>query len=411
MDVSPRFFKSIIFAATALTLLGCNGSDRPGEQVLSRASEQCQPDAIPQRYIVRWQDGSTSIAEGFEEDELIDEVIEPNLEDIEAVEPDYRVRLQPMEVGPQVSEFNFSAQWGQANANLESAWNQGIYGDGITVAVIDSGVDPEHGLLRNRMWVNPGEIPGNGIDDDGNGYVDDVNGFNFAQNSADQVLDGVGHGTHVAGIVAAEHSENFSQGAAPQAKIMALDFIDSDFGGALSDAILAIEYAANNGAKIINASWGGSTCSENFRQSVYALSQRDILFIAASGNEGLNVDITPTYPASFVTNAQITVGAIARSSVMAEFSNYGDQTVDLFAPGVDIYSTLPSQREGLLSGTSMATPFVAGAAALLWSARPTATAAQVKAALLTGVSTEARGYRNSSNGRLDVSKALTAFGL
>ncbi|MAE72641.1 MAG: hypothetical protein CL675_01000, partial [Bdellovibrionaceae bacterium] len=117
MDVSPRFFKSIIFAATALTLLGCNGSDRPGEQVLSRASEQCQPDAIPQRYIVRWQDGSTSIAEGFEEDELIDEVIEPNLEDIEAVEPDYRVRLQPMEVGPQVSEFNFSAQWGQANAN------------------------------------------------------------------------------------------------------------------------------------------------------------------------------------------------------------------------------------------------------------------------------------------------------
>lgn len=306
------------------------------------------------------------------------------------------------------SGFTGDLNWGMKTINAEPLWNKNILGNNVVVAIIDSGVDPRHPQLAQQLYSNPKEIL-NGIDDDGNGLIDDIHGYDFIAKSGN-LTDNSGHGTHIAGIIAADHSKGQVTGVAPQAKLLVYDFFGTGEDGTVFDAIRAIRVAAQAGAKIINASWGGPGCSSALKLEMDALVAKDVLFVTAAGNDGQNIDQVPSYPAAFSVVTQITVGAMTFDEFTAGFSNYGSK-VDLVAPGVNIISTFPvaiidgvqvSQYENM-AGTSMATPFVVGSAALLWSAFPQAKALDIKRALLE--STRSGFYPVKTRGALDVAAA------
>ncbi|MGB3615974.1 MAG: S8 family peptidase [Elainellaceae cyanobacterium] len=280
-------------------------------------------------------------------------------------------------------------------------------GQDVVVAVIDTGVDYSHPDLVSNLWTNLGEIPGNDLDDDGNGYVDDYYGYDFVNSDGDPTDDN-GHGTHIAGIIAADDDNAFGTvGVAPDAKIMVLKVLDEDSEGTTFNAIQAVEYAILMGTDVINASWGGGDYSQDLSDAIAAAANVGILFVAAAGNAGTNNDIEPQYPASYDLDNVISVGASAASDPLASFSNYGPTSVDLVAPGDQIYSTLPDGSYGTLSGTSMAAPHVTGTVALLRAAYPTLSPNALKAAILK--STDPLPELTdvvASGGRLNASQAL-----
>lgn len=286
-------------------------------------------------------------------------------DEIELVQPNYL--YYPIEIP---SDKYFDNLWGLNNdvhpgvdIDAPEAWDITQGSEDIIVAVIDTGVYIYHPELKDRMWKNNGEIgtDSNGrnksynhIDDDGNGYVDDVNGWNFYRDSKyvynDEYDDE--HGTHVAGTIAASANSDGVIGVAPNVKIMPLKFLGPN-GGTTADAIKAINYAKNMGAKIVNASWGGPPEGNgNDILLKEAIEQSGMLFVAAAGNGdehgiGYDIDTTPDYPASYDSNNILTVAAVDSSGNLADFSNYGAVSVDIGAPGVDIYSTVPAAGEGI----------------------------------------------------------------
>ncbi len=301
--------------------------------------------------------------------------------------------------------------WTQApDADIDApeGWHR-TRGEGVVVAVVDSGVDITHPDLVNNIWRNSGEQCGNGIDDDGNGYVDDCNGWNFAAGSA-AVTDNVGHGTHVAGIIAAEADNRIGiAGVAYEADIMPLKIGDTP---SLSAAIEAIAYAIDNGARVINASWGVNdpNAAAYLDVAITAAEQAGVLVVTAAGNEPVNIDTAPWYPAASSLDNVITVAASTPTDQPASWSGYGATNVDIFAPGEFIVSTLPGGY-GVYSGTSMAAPMVAGAAALLWAATPEATYQEVKGALLDrsdGPNDGVTSFRDlaTSEGRLNIDRSI-----
>ncbi len=271
----------------------------------------------------------------------------------------------------------------------------------VVVAVVDSGIDYNHQSLNKSMWKNPQEIPSNGKDDDGNGFIDDVYGWDFA-NADNDPSDEVGHGTHCAGIIAAQGT---IQGIAPQVKIMALKFITDDGTGTLSAAISSIDYAINNGAKVISNSWGSGLYSNSLKYIIKKAHEKGILFVAAAGNSAMNNDTDPMYPASYEVRNVVSVAAINRYGSLASFSNYGRKSVHLAAPGEDILSTYPGQGYEYLDGTSMATPFVSGIAALLYSMNPQAKVETVKNTLMASVK-KVEGLRTLSGGTVSAAAAV-----
>ena len=407
MEVVPRV---ILLLAAILALAGCNQSVKT--QALDMVQEPfgaCAETAVANRYIVRWKNGTTSVATDMDRNEVAEKIIEPNIDAIDFAEPDQKIRqAPPSDNGQMKAQATEDENWGQARTEVSTAWAQGIEGEGVIVAVIDSGADTLHAQLKGQLAVNEGEIPGNGKDDDGNGLIDDVNGYDFDARTG-KVRDGTGHGTHVAGIILADHQAGKIKGMAPKAKLIPLDFMNDYGEGNISDAIEALEYAVKRGAKVVNASWGGAPCSLGLKKAIQDLEGKGVLFIAASGNgdrlgRGINLDVSPSYPAAFGLPAQITVGASTSSDFMAGFSNYSPHLVNILAPGVGILSTYPGNQTAEMDGTSMATPFVAGAAALLWSYKPNATAEQIKQALLAGV--DKGRYTVSTEGRMNVRKAV-----
>lgn len=268
-------------------------------------------------------------------------------------------------------------------ANAIKAWEymkaQGVPGGDptVTVAVIDTGVDYNHEDLRANMWANPNEIPGNGIDDDGDGYVDDVYGANVLDGAtgtdAGDPMDDHGHGTHVAGIIAASNNHKGSMGIAYNCKVMAIK-ADNGSGYFTNSAIAkAVAYAYEHGADVINMSFGGSGVSYVVQEALETAYERCVL-VAAAGNDGApNEGLHPNYPGAF----PFVVGVMSESALRVEsaFTNYDvieDNTVEyeVYAPGEDVYSSIPNNRYGKWSGTSMAAPVVSGAAALLRSLHP-----------------------------------------
>ncbi len=273
-----------------------------------------------------------------------------------------------------------SLSWGLNEIRAPKAWTFSQGREDIIVAVIDTGCDVHHPALRKNIWINSGESgldedgspkSSNGIDDDKNGFIDDFQGWNFVANSPD-VTDEHGHGTHIAGLIGG------SNGVAPRVSLMVLKYFDEKTSGEqnLSNTIRAIKYAVKNGAKIINYSGGGIIRSEEEENIIRWAARQGVLFVAAAGNEGLNSDFFHFYPANYDLPNILSVGASDRNGALIKISNFGKSTVDIVAPGKNIYSTLPNGQYGYMTGTSQSTAFITGLAALVMSRfddrRPTA---------------------------------------
>lgn len=319
--------------------------------------------------------------------------------DVEYAEPNYILRLAPtdssqpgamsIEEARSVAAHSTVGAMAQTSApiQLANAWLAESSGKTPPiVAIIDTGVDINHPIFRESgaIWKNPGEIPGNGIDDDGNGYIDDVYGWNFAANN-NSPLDDDKHGTHVAGIVLGSTQDILAYPMEPaRIRIMPLKFLDSSGMGTTSDAVKAIYYAVNNGARVLNNSWGGGGYSNSLVDAIAFAYGRRVVVVAAAGNSGMNNDVTPTYPASYTVPGILSVAATTDTDRLATYSNYGASTVHLGAPGTDIYSSVPNSLFRRSSGTSMATPFVSGIAAMVLRENPELSAYQVKQLVLSG---------------------------
>ena len=283
------------------------------------------------------------------------------------------------------------------------------------VAVIDTGMDYTHSDLAANIWVNSGETPGNDKDDDGNGYRDDVHGYDFAKNrplSDGAINNYYAHGTHCAGIIgAATNNGNGIAGIASatgKVSIMDLKVLDGPNGlGDSYDVVRAIRYAERNGADICNLSMGSYVDDETLYRTIAA---SDMLFVCAAGNDGLNLDNKPIYPGCYDLSNVICVGNAQSNGRLNSRSNYSSKSVDIAAPGTVIHSTIPNNKYDDMSGTSMAAPFVTGAAAVLHSYYKDISAAGIRHLLLSGAQ-----RKSSLNGRvvsgrfLDLYKSLTDY--
>ncbi len=252
---------------------------------------------------------------------------------------------------------------------LQKAWNISQGNKKIVVAIIDTGVDYFHPDLKNNIWQNPGEIPNNGKDDDGNGFSDDTLGWNFVANDP-YPTDDHGHGTHVAGIIGAVRGNGVGiSGVCPNVSLMILKYYSPNASGKenLENTIKSFRYAVQNGAHIINYSGGGAEFSKEEREAILEAKQKGIIVVAAAGNERQNADKHAYYPASYDLDNIISVAALTPAKKLVDSSNYGIKKIDIAAPGQNIFSTLPKGQYGYMTGTSQATAFVTGVAALALS--------------------------------------------
>ncbi|RKZ12475.1 hypothetical protein DRQ50_11895, partial [bacterium] len=309
---------------------------------------------------------------------------------VEIIEPNYIVTMNETPDDARFDELwgmeNTGQTGGTAGADISAttAWDVFTGSSDVVVGVIDTGVDYNHPDLADNIWTNPGEIPGNGVDDDGNGYIDDIHGWDFVNNDNDP-MDDNGHGTHCSGTIGGVGDNGLGvAGVNWNVSIMGLKFLNAGGSGSIADAISAVEYATMMGVALTSNSWGGGGYSDAMYQALEAAGTADILFIAAAGNSGSNNDTSPHYPSNYDLDNVISVAATDHNDELASFSSYGATTVDLAAPGVDILSTTPGGNYGLLSGTSMATPHVSGVAALVRGRFPAISALDAKALILSG---------------------------
>lgn len=312
--------------------------------------------------------------------------------DVEYIEPNYYLNsIEPETDGQKMNAqgARYYDQTGSAVKATEAWAASASYSNSNRpiVAIIDTGVDIDHYVFRdsNAIWVNPGEVPGNGIDDDFNGYIDDVHGWNFVTGSP-TVADDENHGTHVAGIVLGATQDILADTMQPaKVRLMPLKFLDSRGSGTTSSAVSAIYYAVNMGAKVINCSWGGSSYSRALHDAMTHAYNNSVLLVTAAGNYSSNNDATAIYPANYSVPSNISVAASTDSDRLASFSNFGSSTVHVAAPGSYVYSTLPGDWFSSLSGTSMAAPFVAGTAALALREAPQISAYQLQQLVMSTI--------------------------
>ena len=290
-------------------------------------------------------------------------------------------RQEPTVMSGESEDPALSLNWGLEEVHAPAAWKHQKGSRNVIVAVIDTGCDIHHPDLKDNIWRNPGEggldrngdpKSSNGIDDYGNGFVDDFHGWNFSGNNND-VTDEHGHGTHIAGIIGAEKLNGMSSGGvAPHVSLMILKYFDPEATGPenLRHTISAIHYAVKMGADIINYSGGGMLRSHEEEEALRWAAAQGVLVVAAAGNEGANSDFMPFFPADYDLPNILSVGAIDRDEHLMRISNYGIHSVALAAPGKNIYSTLPNGQYGFMTGTSQATAFATGVAALLIAQDP-----------------------------------------
>jgi len=295
-----------------------------------------------------------------------------------------------------------------ADIDATDAWNYGTGSPNIVVGLLDTGVDYTHPDLIDNVYHNPNEIANNGVDDDGNGYIDDTIGWNFVSNTNDP-MDDNGHGSHCMGIMAAEGNNGVGVvGVNWHVKVLPIKIFDAN-GNTTEDAILqGIQYAVTMGVNLTSNSWGGDT---EFWYSEYAVisaaNAANQMFIAAAGNESNNTDVIPNYPSGYALPNVISVAATDYNDQLATFSNYGPQSVHLAAPGLQIYSTVSGGGYDYKSGTSMATPYVAGAVALLLSRNPNLKVSEIRQLLFNSVDTVAGlSGKCLTGGRLNLRRLL-----
>jgi subtilisin family serine protease len=299
---------------------------------------------------------------------------------VDYAEPDYRLLLN---INPNDPKFTDGTQWHLHNTGLSGGtpdadidapegWDAQRHAPSVIVAVVDSGVRYTHEDLAANMWVNPNEIAGNGLDDDGNGYVDDVHGINAVSGSGDPI-DLLGHGTMVAGLIGAVgNNAKGGTGVAWSVQIMPLRFFGDDGNGYVSDAVECIDYARLHGAHVINASFSSPQNALTLRNAISRCRTAGVIFVAAAGNDAKDIDSSPSYPASYSFDNIVAVTATTRTDSLASYSNYGATSVHLAAPGTSIYTTAHGSNSayGSANGTSLSAPIVSGAFALLKARYP-----------------------------------------
>jgi subtilisin family serine protease len=345
--------------------------------------------------------------------------------EIEYAEPNY---IYTHDAASNDTYFTNGSLWGmygpssspanQYGSQAAQAWAAGKTGSSaVYIGIIDEGYMYTHEDIAANAGVNPYEIAGNGIDDDGNGLKDDVYGWDFAGNN-NTVFDGTGddHGTHVAGTIGGVGGNGKGvAGVCWNVKLLSAKFLGSN-GGTTANAIKAVDYFTflkTKGLNIVatNNSWGGGGFSQALFDAIARANTAGVLFIAAAGNNSSNNDATANYPSNYSNPNIIAVAALTSTGGLASFSNYGATQVDLGAPGAAIYSCIPASSKGKVissyasySGTSMATPHVTGAVALYAASNPSASAATIKSAILsTAVATPSLAGKCVTGGRLNVS--------
>lgn len=345
--------------------------------------------------------------------------------EIEYAEPNYIYTHDAASNDPSYTNGSLWGMYGpssspanQYGSQAAQAWAAGHTGSSaVYIGIIDEGYMYTHEDIAANAGVNPYEIAGNGIDDDGNGLIDDVYGWDFAGND-NSVFDGTGddHGTHVAGTIGGKGGNGIGiAGVCWNVKLLSAKFLGSR-GGTTANAIKAVDYFTflkTKGLNIVatNNSWGGGGFSQALQDAIGRANTAGILFIAAAGNNSSNNDATANYPSNYPNPNIIAVAALTSTGALASFSNYGATQVDVGAPGAAIYSSIPASSKGRVissyasySGTSMATPHVTGAVALYAASNPSASAATIKNAILsTAVATPSLAGKCATGGRLNVS--------
>ena len=299
-------------------------------------------------------------------------------------------------------------QWGLADpaaAGAAEAWTQSA-GAGVVVAVLDTGVQLDHPDLEGAIWTNPGEVAGNGLDDDHDGFVDDVHGANMLDSSGD-VDDEQGHGTHVAGIIAARRGNGVGgSGMAPEATILPVKVLDGGTTGSTDTLARGMRYAVDRGARILNVSANTDAATDAIKDAVAYAGQHGAVVVSAAGNDGRNIDLLPSYPASLTDPAILCVGATTSAGRLWRSSNTGTLSVDVAAPGAEILSTAPGSSYESRTGTSAATAFVAGTLALLSAARPDLSMSVLRSIVIDTASRRDYLATLLSGGRVDAGAAM-----
>lgn len=340
-------------------------------------------------------------------------------DDLEYCEPNYILHI--LDTNPNDSRYNeqyalhnTGQSGGTPDADIDApaAWDTQTGNHGIIVAIIDTGIDDGHPDLQANMWRNPGESgngkESNGVDDDGNGFIDDYRGWDFANND-NNPFDDNNHGTHCAGIVGAvgNNSQGVS-GANWNVSLVGLKFLTGSGSGSTSDAVEAILYAGQMGFDILSNSWGGGGSSQTLENAIRNVHNRGILFIAAAGNDSKNTDNSANYPSNYDVPNVISVASSDNRDQLSGFSNYGKSTVDLAAPGSNILSTVANGGYRSFSGTSMATPYVSGVAALASAQFPGINHIDLKYRIMGSVDVKASfNNRSITEGRLNAANALS----
>ena len=351
-------------------------------------------------------------------------------------EPNYiyhtdRVNAEGAEKEVIPNDAQFAKLWGMKNSGQKDsegtdgvvgadigatkAWETTTGSKDVVVAVIDTGMDYNHQDLKDNVFINKGEFGDgkekNGIDDDGNGFVDDWHGWNFAGVSTNDPMDDNSHGTHVSGTIGAKGNDGIGvAGVNWNVSILPVKFLTGEGSGTLADAVQAIQYATKMHANIMSNSWGGGGYTQAMYDAIVEAKNAGILFVAAAGNDSQDADGSPHYPANYQVDNVIAVAASTNRDTLASFSTFGKHTVHIAAPGNNILSSVPGNNYDTFSGTSMATPHVSGAAALLWSTDMKMTYADIKDRLIRSrdfVPTLAR--KVASAGRLNIYNAINGI--
>lgn len=367
---------------------------------MMRATDERGRD-LSLRHIADGRINKIRVANAAQRDRVIKRLSQHPL--VEVAEPNYIISINnqhtefnPLSVpnDPSFDELwalqNTGQSGGTAGADIDAvpAWDITTGDASLVIGVIDSGVDYTHPDLADNMWVNPDEICDNGIDDSGSGYIDDCHGISAIDGSGDP-MDGNGHGTHVAGSIGAVGNNSVGVvGVNWDTQIVACRFLDDAGFGSTADAIECLDYFTNlklnHNVNMVasNNSWGGGPYSEALRTAVSDSIDAGIMFVAAAGNDGIDADVTPSYPATYDLDGIVSVANTTRTDNMAGNSTYGEEGVDLGAPGTEILSTYLDDGYATASGTSMSSPHVAGVAGLIWSIAPHLSIAEVKDILM-----------------------------
>lgn len=413
-SAQPSRFKRVFKGQEILVSFPKNGGG-----FSARASRKADNLKRPQRLALRksLDKGTLGVFSTTVSSLAVDEITEVDEEairqacaELKSQNPTYDLTCEPnyiVETTRGSDDPYLGSLWGMAAIQAPSAWDVTTGSPSVTVAVVDTGIEYTHPDLAANIATNPGEVPANGVDDDQNGFVDDVYGYDFINNDANPMDDHF-HGTHCAGTIGAVGNNGTGvAGVAWDVKLMPVKVLSGTGSGSIASVVAGINYAVNRGVKIVSMSLGTSSYSQTMENAIDNARQHGVLIVAAAGNSGQNSDMYPLYPAASSLDNVISVAASSQSDTLASFSNYGAVSVDLAAPGVNILSTTLSAGYGYASGTSMATPHVAGMAAILKSVNPALAYSEIKAALIQGVDLlPAFSGKTVSGGRANLYRTL-----